>query len=1009
MESLFNFVNDVSYDGVGLALNGVWLGLLLTGLVWLSGRIARGTNAATRYAVWCTSMVVVVALPFLMGGSAFDFLRDDQTASDDRPRRSTAQRARLSHIEPVEVTNRPASGAAPETISAAAPSSGVEPRRSQGETSGDERSQIRSIGAVAVGMVPLALVCLWVFVSGWLVLRLWLAFQAMARIKCNASPLAFYELGRVGKMLESEKLKRPVTIATSAEIDRPVAAGLGKATILLPEELINELSEAEIEAVVLHELAHIRRYDDWALLCQKIVEAVLFFHPAVRWIGRQLDLERELSCDEMAMAQTGKPKEYYNCLTRLVQLTTGTGTSLVPGALTGKKQIFRRFERLLGKGYGRGPRVSRARLACALVMIGVTLVVAIQVAPVVAVPISPTTYSQLSQTVVSAFVTVEEEQKRSDPPVPRLAEESSWVRLPDAPGVPAVPDVPAVPSMPSVSWVPAVPDVPSVPSVPSAALNRLVLSSSDDLDQWAAFFDNDDERGGGPIRWFGNIIDDVSEGSFIRSTNDGGTTTTTWNEGRRKTSITIDGDVEFSDDDRSIKSLSEDGYLKLSEKVGGKRRKLEVEPLDNGRLDYGYYVNRKAVDFEDGGREWLAEILPEIIRHSGIGVEARVARFYKADGVDGVLAEIREIDSDWVKNLYFQTLIRNHDLNSEDFIGVLRAARRALDSDYEMAELLIGVAERAEADEELLAEFVEAVGALDSDYETRRVLSHMSLDKGVDDRTMIAVLEMAGRMDSDYEKAELLIGMAPYVDDNDELQQAYLKAIAGLDSDYETRRAMEGMSGRQKMSQSSLQNYILLIGDMDSDYEKAEMLIDLSDRTRGDKGLKYLVIDAAGSLDSDYEYHRVVTSQPYDCDTDQEYVIQLLDGVGQRNSSYEMAELLVDLSECAGKHPEARVAYLKALQGMDSDYETKRVLTELISSSDVDDRLVLDVLEVVARMDSDYEKKEVMAKLARYCRGNDELEKAFLDIVDGMSSEYDAQELYHKLYRRDRRDQTDEL
>ena len=71
--------------------------------------------------------------------------------------------------------------------------------------------------------------------------------------------------------------------------------------------------------MLLHELAHLRRWDDWTKLAQRLAEAIFFFHPAIYWIARNLNLEREVACDDWVVVHTGRTKPYALCLTRLVE------------------------------------------------------------------------------------------------------------------------------------------------------------------------------------------------------------------------------------------------------------------------------------------------------------------------------------------------------------------------------------------------------------------------------------------------------------------------------------------------------------------------------------------------------------------------------------------------------------------------------------------------------------------------------------------------------------------
>ena len=74
--------------------------------------------------------------------------------------------------------------------------------------------------------------------------------------------------------------------------------------IVLPKWTLGELSTSELNSILIHELAHIERRDDWTNLAQRILRALFFFHPAVWWVERQLSLEREMACDDVVLART---------------------------------------------------------------------------------------------------------------------------------------------------------------------------------------------------------------------------------------------------------------------------------------------------------------------------------------------------------------------------------------------------------------------------------------------------------------------------------------------------------------------------------------------------------------------------------------------------------------------------------------------------------------------------------------------------------------------------------
>jgi beta-lactamase regulating signal transducer with metallopeptidase domain len=125
----------------------------------------------------------------------------------------------------------------------------------------------------------------------------------------------------VRETLERNASHRPVAFCTSDLVQVPTAIGLVSPAVILPTWILQELSRQELNQILLHELAHLRRWDDWTNLAQKLVKALFFFHPAVWWIERQVSLEREMACDDAVVAETSSPRAYAECLAHLAEKT----------------------------------------------------------------------------------------------------------------------------------------------------------------------------------------------------------------------------------------------------------------------------------------------------------------------------------------------------------------------------------------------------------------------------------------------------------------------------------------------------------------------------------------------------------------------------------------------------------------------------------------------------------------------------------------------------------------
>lgn len=170
-------------------------------------------------------------------------------------------------------------------------------------------------------------------------------------------------------------LKRVPVLGLSDQVSVPVVVGILKPTILLPPAILCGLDPQQIAAILSHEMAHIRRYDLLINLMQRLVEALLFFHPVTWWISRRMSIEREDCCDDMAVAGCGR-LEFAGALLRMAELCAenrglSIGPQLEAMAADGgsPSQLTRRVHRLLGETSPPRLVISRMSLVAAIAIV----------------------------------------------------------------------------------------------------------------------------------------------------------------------------------------------------------------------------------------------------------------------------------------------------------------------------------------------------------------------------------------------------------------------------------------------------------------------------------------------------------------------------------------------------------------------------------------------------------------------------------------------------------------
>jgi beta-lactamase regulating signal transducer with metallopeptidase domain len=317
-------------SGVAL-LSGIVYALPVAFAAWIAVRLLPRANAATRYGIWSAALIAIALLDPLPGHRFSLFAAASQSTSAS------------SAVTPA-MFSLPAEWA-------------------------------------------LALFIAWYAIATALVVRLIVGHLALQRIKDRATPLPMSYQSRLAAWLGGSESRRMPRLLVSRDIETPLAIGLFHPAIVIPEHLVGELSDDEIDQICLHEFAHLQRGDDWTNLAQKAAEALLFFSPAVHLIARKMSVEREIACDDWVVATTGRARPYATCLTRLAEIASLSRPLELPslGAYVTRKQIFIRVERLLHRAQFVPPgiAVGAGWAACAVLL--AFLAGAAQLAPIVAV------------------------------------------------------------------------------------------------------------------------------------------------------------------------------------------------------------------------------------------------------------------------------------------------------------------------------------------------------------------------------------------------------------------------------------------------------------------------------------------------------------------------------------------------------------------------------------------------------------------------------------------------
>jgi uncharacterized protein YjbI with pentapeptide repeats/beta-lactamase regulating signal transducer with metallopeptidase domain len=385
-------------------VNSLWQGIAIAALTWLALRLFPRVNASTRYVAWTLALVAVVVVPIATSLTHISYYTLP-------PATQTTQAAAANVQQPAAQVNA-VGGASRSELK-------------HGTASGARHSDGGSLRSLTIPKVPdlhvnVPMLLLTIFFTLWgiaallLVVRLAVALLRLERLKHDAMPLGIEYRDQLQQWQRLDP-DGDVRICVTGGIEVPVAVGLFDAMVLLPKDLLDQFDAQEIDQISLHEFAHLLRHDDWTNGLQRVITALFFFNPAVWFIARQMDVEREVACDDYVLELTGAVRTYAFALTKMAEKTSWPHQPLAaPGVFTTRKNISIRIERLLRSGRAIGSSISPATAGAVAIGLLGGYFVASSLTPVVAFAMPcPTTAAPAPTTATSAL---EREPKASEPP-----------------------------------------------------------------------------------------------------------------------------------------------------------------------------------------------------------------------------------------------------------------------------------------------------------------------------------------------------------------------------------------------------------------------------------------------------------------------------------------------------------------------------------------------------------------------------------------------------------------
>lgn len=942
-------------------LNGILEGTLLAVTMRIFLRLLPRLNSTTRFTVLWVTLLAIVVLPFgtFMPRAPIPLLQitslphrtiDIPTTREYDPVEKQESQPVLPKQERSSDSRKTTSKSKPLTIS------GESSTFSQA-TKGAPQTEQASHLAVRHPLIQLrsarilsALEIIWALFSAIMLMRLGVGYRKLRRLKENATPLSAEWQMRLISLREINGVRRKTQLLVSNLIAAPMSLGFLTPAILIPRTLLNTLSDSELEHVVLHELGHIWRWDDWTNLAQKLIEAVFPIQPAVYWVGNRMSIEREMACDDWVISATGTAELYAASLTKVAELSQWAPVGILTAGATGNRsQLFRRVHHMLDKTRNMAPKLTFGPLSAAIVAVGILI------------------YAGARAPQVIAFAQVQP----SEDSLMRLAPAGALrlIREPLRPIQTDVHEPPLKALTPTDTITSKIPSESTAPTFSSPAPIATVASLSPDT-----------------------LIEPVeaqqSEVTHMESTTSNGWTSH---------SVKIDGVIEFTDDDRDVKSLSPGGHFRIVEGTFLSGRTYDVKADSTGNLTKTYTVDSREKPLDAEGRLWLGRLMPQMIRDSGVAAGPRVARILGQSGPQGVITEIGLIHSDGSKRTYLEQLFSQSTLNTEQMNEAAKLIR-GISSDGDKARVLIDVDGRYFTSE-LRPHLFEAVESISSDGDKRRVLSDIvKKDAGSSD-TLLCAARVAKHISSDGDKAEVLMEMANSYGENGGLGMAYFEAVKSISSDGDHARVLSKLLAAHGDDRDTLARVLGSAQKISSDGDKARVLKEAVSRYRDDDLIRKAFIDAANSISSDGDHKQVLLELVHKQGIGTSTTGGIAKSAQRISSDGDKARVLVEL---VGANIEPiRDDFFAAADTINSDGDHSHVLLAVLDKPGTSSVMAVAAIQSAAHISSDGDKGHVLLDAAHRYSKDPKVNQALRNAVEGLHSDGEYRSVMSEISKRD--------
>ncbi len=399
------------------------------------------------------------------------------------------------------------------------------------------------------------------------------------------------------------------------------------------------------------------------------------------------------------------------------------------------------------------------------------------------------------------------------------------------------------------------------------------------------------------------------------------------------------GEIEISDDDREITGISRGGYFELSKITFGNRRTVYIRE-SGGKLIKEFYEGRREIPFEPEGKEWLADVLPDVLRSTGIGAESRTKRIHKQKGVNGVLEEIGEIRSDHIKTKYAKVLLDIGGHTDAELEAIVNRITREVDSDHYLSQILIEGSDEFMQSQSTAKAYFQGVRYLNSDHYATNVLKEAIRKRDLEDELIVEVLNAAADINSDHYITTILNEVIEEDKLNEKTLEQLIETTEEMSSDHYRSVVLKKALREPNITREAFNSLMRSVSDMSSDHYITTILKELIGRRSGDLDEQFVtdIIKVTQDISSDHYTTVVLSELLEEQDVSDEGFAALIETVDDMSSDHYISVVLIRALDKDDITSQGLISIMRATEEMNSDHYITKVLQEVAEQIQPNDR-----------------------------------------------------------------------